>query len=189
MKEKLGLLAIFYFLITGCATLRMVERSPDHAPPEWVKGTPPVGSFRGMAIHASNEKEGWYVALDDVKRQICNAIGFETREEYERKVIAYNDQVDKSVVADLKCTSAAFLEDIDSSVEDTYFEKWTEKTRYGKGYFCNYYVLVRYAQSKINEMKRKTEEQNVIRLDSLQNVGCQTSISDSLCCLKHRNAT
>lgn len=167
MKENF-LVVICCLVVSGCATLKMVERSSEKPLSSWVKGTPPTGYFRGIAINASNEKEGWHTALDDVKKQICNAMGFEIREEYERKVIAYNDKVDKSVVADLKCTSVAFLEDIDSSVEDTYFEKWMQKTRYGKKYFCNYYILVYYPESKIDEMKRKTEEENQKRISSLE---------------------
>ena len=144
--------------------MKMVERWPQDAVLSWVKGAPPSGCFRGIAVSAPNEREGWHMALDDVKRQICSSIGFETREEYERKVMAYNRQVDRRVIADFKCTSAAFLEDIDSSIKDTYFEKWMEKTDYGKEYFSNYYVLVYYPQAKINEMKVKTEEENEKRL-------------------------
>jgi hypothetical protein len=144
--------------------MKMVERWPQDAVSPWVKGTPPTGYFRGIAINASNEREGWHMALDDVKKQICSSIGFETREEYERQVMAYNNHVDRKIIADFKCTSAAFLEDIDSSIKDTYFEKWMQKTHYGKEYFANYYVLVYYPQAKINEMKRKTEEENEKRV-------------------------
>jgi hypothetical protein len=147
--------------------MKVVERWPQDAVSPWVKGTPPTGYFRGIAINASNEREGWHMALDDVKKQICSSIGFETREEYERQVMAYNNQVDRKIIADFKCTSAALLEDIDSSIKDTYFEKWMQKTHYGKEYFANYYVLVYYPQAKINEMKRKTEEENEKRLSCL----------------------
>ncbi|MCJ7645999.1 hypothetical protein MUO65_03715 [bacterium] len=147
--------------------MKVVERWPEDGISPWVKGVPPVGYFRGIAINVSNEKEGWQTALDDAKKQICSCIGFETREEYERKVTAYNNQVDKRVIAEFKCTSAAILEDIDSSIKDTYFEKWMQKTRYGKEYFANYYVLVYYPQTKINGMKTKTEEENEKRLTCL----------------------
>jgi len=148
--------------------MKVIERYPEGNIPEWVKGVVPEGCFRGVAMDARDEKEGWRLALEDVKRQICNAIGFEIREEYERKVMAYNDRVDRKIVADLRCTSAALLEDIDSSIRDTYFEKWMRKTRYGKEYSCNYYLLVYYPQIKIELMKRKTSEENEKRLQSLE---------------------
>ena len=165
--KKIGLLIIF-LVFTGCATTRIIERYPEDAISPWVKGTPPIGCFRGIAINAGNEREGWYFALEDAKKQICNAIGFETREQYERIVMAYNDRVDKKIVADFKCTSAAFLEDIESSIKDTYFEKWIQKTHYGKEHFCNYYVLIYYPQTKIDQMKRKTEKENEKRLHSIE---------------------
>lgn len=164
--RKIGLLIIF-IILTGCATMKMVERYPDDAMP-WVKGTPPIGCFRGMAMNVANEKEGFHLAMEDAKRQICSTIGFDAREEYERKVMAYNKQVDRKIIANFKHTSAAFLEDIDSSIKDTYFEKWMQKSQYGKNYFCNYYILVHYPQSKINQMKRKTEEENAKRICSLE---------------------
>lgn len=148
--------------------MKMVECWPKDAISPWVKGAPPSGYFRGIAVNARNEREGWHMALNDAKKQICNSIGFETREKYERKVMVYNSQIDKRVIADLKCTSAALLEDIDSSIKDTYFERWMERTQYGKKYFCNYYVLVHYPQTKINEMKRKTAQENGKRLHNLE---------------------
>jgi len=162
------LVVICCLVVSSCATMKMVERWPQEEMPPWVKGAPPSGCFRGMAINASDEKESWRIALDDVKKQICNAIGFETREAYEKRVMAYNDQVDKKIVADFKCTSAALLEDIESSIKDTYFEKWMERTDNGKKYFCNYYTLVHYPQEKIEEMKRKTAQENEERLNSLR---------------------
>jgi len=165
--EQIGFL-IISLIFTGCATLKIIERYPEDNMPPWVKGAPPDGCFRGVAMNVKDEKEGCRLTLEDVKRQVCNSIGLEIREEYERRVMAYNDQVDRKIVADLKCTAAALLEDIDSSVEDTYFEKWVQKTQYGKEHFCNYYVLVRYPQSKIDEMKSKTEHENEKRLQSLE---------------------
>lgn len=165
--EQIGFL-IISLIFTGCATLKIIERYPEDNIPPWVKGAPPDGCFRGVAMNVKDEKEGCRLTLEDVKRQVCNSIGLEIREEYERRVMAYNDQVDRKIVADLKCTSAALLEDIDSSIRDTYFEKWIQKTRYGKEYFCNYYVLVYYPQTKINVMKRKTAEENEKRLHSLE---------------------
>jgi hypothetical protein len=166
--KKFGLVVIFCVLFTGCATLKMTERWPRKEMSAWVKGAPPTGCFRGMAINAPNEREGWQIALDDVKKQICSSIGFETREECEKRVMAYSDQVDKKIVADFKCTSAALLEDIESGIKDTYFEKWMERTDYGKKYFCNCYILVYCPREKIDEMKRKTAQENEERLSSLK---------------------
>jgi len=166
--KKLGFMIIFCLIFTGCATMKMVERWPQDAISPWVKGAPPSGCFRGIAINVSNEKKGWHTALEDVKKQVCSSIGFETREEYEKRVTAYNDQVDKKIIADFRYTSAALLEDINSSIKDTYFERWMQKTNYGKKYFCNYYVLVHYPQARINEMKYKTEQGNEKRLRSLE---------------------
>lgn len=165
--EQIGFL-IISLIFTGCATLKIIERYPEDNMPPWVKGAPPDGCFRGVAMNVKDEKEGCRLTLEDVKRQVCNSIGLEIREEYERRVMAYNDQVDRKIVADFKYTSAALLEDIESGIKDTYFEKWMERTDYGKKYFYNYYILVYYPQEKIGEMKRKTAQENDERLSSLK---------------------
>ncbi|HCJ67090.1 MAG TPA: hypothetical protein DHV62_07150 [Elusimicrobia bacterium] len=166
MTKYIFQIVICLFLF-GCATLKVINTSHKIVP-EWVYGSIAQGHFRGIAMDASNPKEGFAFAVDDVKAQISRAIGCELRDEYERKVIAYRGEIDKKIVADFKCTSSSLLEDVESNVKDTYWQEYREKTRYGKRYFYKYYVLVHYPQRKIDAMRRKTLQENQNRLKQME---------------------